>query len=289
MAMTDAAVRDGGKLHIMLAPVGTAYPTQAMLDRFDADSGSGNEVQAVTVSGATGGTFTLTFDGQTTAAIAFDASAATVQTELEALTNIDSGDVEATGGPLNTAAVNVEFRGQYAGVNVALMTATSSLTGTGATVDVTVAEESWAPWENIGHTDLEEDVETDEEGGDSEVRGSRQNPNLRERVEPVTQYLTLNSIQVTTQTLGYYFGSGTATAGVYSTDGTFPATERAVLLVFVDGEDISGVHYPKANLRRAGAPAMAGAGFRRLPIRITPLKRTGEPLQRWIDPAIVAA
>ena len=35
--------------------------------------------------GATGGTFTLTFDGQTTAAIAWDASAATVETALEAL------------------------------------------------------------------------------------------------------------------------------------------------------------------------------------------------------------
>lgn len=289
MPQNDSAVRDGGKLYVMLAPVGTADPTQAMLDAFDADTGSWNETQEVEVSGATGGTFTLTFDTQTTAAIAFDAAASAVQTALEALTNIEPGDVGVTGGPLNTAPVAVTFKGQYAGVDVPAMTATGSLTGTGAAVTVTTTATSQEPWDSLGHTDLEEDVETDEEGGDSETRGSRQNPALREKVEPVTQYLTIRSIQVDTATLGYYFGSGTASAGVYETDGTFPATERAALLLFVDGDTRSGVHYPKASIRRAGAPAMAGDGFRRLPIRITPLKATGRPLQRWIDPAITAA
>jgi hypothetical protein len=39
------------------------------------------------------GTFTLTFDGQTTSAIAWDASASTVQSALESLSNIDAGEV----------------------------------------------------------------------------------------------------------------------------------------------------------------------------------------------------
>ena len=38
-----------------------------------------NESQIVRVQGATGGTFTLTFDGQTTAPIAFNANAATIR------------------------------------------------------------------------------------------------------------------------------------------------------------------------------------------------------------------
>ena len=154
---------------------------------------------------------------------------------------------------------------------------------------VTTTTPSWAPWENLGHTDLEEDVQVTEEGGEATVRGSRQNPALRETVSPVTQSLTVNAIQITADTLAYYFGDATFTAGVASINGAFPATERAVLLVFIDGDNRSGVHYPKASLRRAGPPSMANGAFRRLPLRITPLKLAGQPLQRWIDPAIEAA
>ena len=58
-----------------------------------------NEVQTITASGTwTSGTFTLTFQGQTTAPIAFDATAADIVTALNLLSNIDSGDVTATGG-----------------------------------------------------------------------------------------------------------------------------------------------------------------------------------------------
>ena len=44
-----------------------------------------NETQTVTVTGATGGTFTLTFDGQTTAPIAFPLDNAAIEAALEAL------------------------------------------------------------------------------------------------------------------------------------------------------------------------------------------------------------
>jgi hypothetical protein len=61
---------------------------------------SANEAQTVTITGTpTGGTFTLTFDGQTTAGIAYNATAAAVQSALEALSNINPGDVAVTGGP----------------------------------------------------------------------------------------------------------------------------------------------------------------------------------------------
>lgn len=59
-----------------------------------------SEVQTVTVSNATGGTYTLTYDGQTTAAIAFDADGAAVQAALNALSNLDGVTVAgAAGGP----------------------------------------------------------------------------------------------------------------------------------------------------------------------------------------------
>jgi hypothetical protein len=89
-----------------------------------------NELQSVLVD-ATGGTFTLTYSGQTTAAIAFNASAAALQAALEALSNIAPGDV-AVVSP--TAGVyTVEFTGTLAGTNVTQMTASStSLTGASA-------------------------------------------------------------------------------------------------------------------------------------------------------------
>ncbi|MGW1998145.1 hypothetical protein [Embleya sp. NPDC001921] len=90
-----------------------------------------SEVQTVTITGGpTGGTFTLTWSGQTTAAIAYNASAAVVQAALEALSNIGVGDVTCTGGPLPGTAVTVTFGGTLAYTDVAAMTASgASLTG----------------------------------------------------------------------------------------------------------------------------------------------------------------
>lgn len=99
-----------------------------------------NEVQTVTITGGpTAGTFTLTYGGQTTAAIAYNATAAAVGTALEALSTIGAGNVATAGGPLPGAAVAVTFQGALGARNVATMTATSSLTG-GTTPTVTVAE-----------------------------------------------------------------------------------------------------------------------------------------------------
>ncbi|WP_278465791.1 LamG-like jellyroll fold domain-containing protein [Gimesia maris] len=93
--------------------------------------GSGsNEVQVVTLGGtaATGGTFTLTFNGETTATIAYNADAATVQSALEGLSSYGSGDFAVTGsagGPWT-----VTFTGSLAGTNVSLMTINvTNLTG----------------------------------------------------------------------------------------------------------------------------------------------------------------
>jgi hypothetical protein len=91
-----------------------------------------NEAQTVTITGTpTGGTFTLTFDGETTAAIAYNAAASAVQTALEGLSNVTAGDVAVTGGPGPGTPYVVTFSGgDEAGTNVPQMTASgASLTG----------------------------------------------------------------------------------------------------------------------------------------------------------------
>jgi len=83
--------------------------------------GARNEVQTIQ-SNESAGTLVLTFDGQTTAAIAFDATDSTVETAFEGLSNVGVGDVSVTGGPLNTTAVLVEFTGALAETDVPLIT-----------------------------------------------------------------------------------------------------------------------------------------------------------------------
>lgn len=81
-------------------------------------------------SDAQGGTFTISFDGETTSSLAYNASAGTVQTALEALTNITSGDVLVTGAGTLANPWRVEFQGTYEATNVADPTwTTTSLTG----------------------------------------------------------------------------------------------------------------------------------------------------------------
>jgi hypothetical protein len=92
-----------------------------------------NEIQMV-VTDATGGTFTLTYSGQTTAAIAYNATAAAIQTALETLSNIAPGDV-AVVRDVVTGPFTVTFMGTLGNTNVAQLTASgASLTGGGIAV-----------------------------------------------------------------------------------------------------------------------------------------------------------
>lgn len=98
-----------------------------------------NEVQTVTITGApTGGTFRLTFAGQQTATIAYNATAATVRAALEALSTIGVGSVTVTGGPGPATPYVVTFVEQLAAENVGQMTASHAFTG-GTTPAIAVA------------------------------------------------------------------------------------------------------------------------------------------------------
>lgn len=98
-----------------------------------------NDVQTVTVTGnPTGGTFTLTLQGQITAAIAFNATAGNVRAALEALAGVGVGNVVVTGGPAPGSAFTVTFFGTLAGQPMPVLTATAVLTG-GVTPGVAIA------------------------------------------------------------------------------------------------------------------------------------------------------
>jgi len=67
------------------------------------------EVQALSGPKASAGTFTLTYDGETTAGIAHNADTNTIETALEALSNVDVGDIIVSGGKLDNAGGDTVF------------------------------------------------------------------------------------------------------------------------------------------------------------------------------------
>jgi Divergent InlB B-repeat domain len=103
----------------------------------DGSLDAGNEVQTVSVEGATGGTFKLKFDeGPETAPLEYNAEPGKVKAALEALSTIGAGNVEVT----KPSQFSVTFTGKLAGTDVPLLIADASgLTGSGSQ-KVTVSE-----------------------------------------------------------------------------------------------------------------------------------------------------
>ncbi len=153
---------------------GTATSTRTVTVTLPGEN-SANEVQVVTLNGTpTGGTFTLTYSGQTTTAIAYNASAATVDAALEALSNIGVADVAVTGsagGPWT-----VTFATALAATNVSEITGNgTSLTGAvSTTLTVTGTTASSGPnhwdaalnWAPVGIPITGDDVRFEDTGED---------------------------------------------------------------------------------------------------------------------------
>ena len=93
-----------------------------------------DEQQTVRVTNATAGTFSLSFNGQTTAPLAFNSTAAEIDAALEALPNVGADNIQTSGGPVNTANVNVFFRRALEQADQNQITADgAALTGTAPT------------------------------------------------------------------------------------------------------------------------------------------------------------
>ena len=123
----------------------------------DTPAGSGNaggfgnfndskteEWQGIRVTGATGGTFQLTWDGQTTEPIPYNATASAIETALMALSNVASGDMTVTGNNnVSTTKLTLAFGGANSGKNVPNIGVVSTgLTGTNPAVAITVDQEA---------------------------------------------------------------------------------------------------------------------------------------------------
>jgi hypothetical protein len=98
--------------------------------------GTTSEVQHVDITGATGGTYTLSFGGETTAPIAYNETTANIVTALNLLSNVRSGDIVGSGAYPNHVFT---FAQDYAGTNVPMLVATDSTTVAGNNITITQA------------------------------------------------------------------------------------------------------------------------------------------------------
>jgi hypothetical protein len=144
----------GGNLAKLVVPLITVAnnslvdatpPTIAVVETTPGETGV-NEVQTLTIAAGppTGGTFQLEFDGETTAAITWSATNATllaaIDAALEALSNIGAGEIACAATTLTAGigALTITFSGALAETDVALITvADNSLVGTTITAAVT--------------------------------------------------------------------------------------------------------------------------------------------------------
>ncbi len=147
----------------ILTPTTLEIPANVPQLGLERDSGIRDVVssrQSISITGnPTGGTFTLTFTRpdtavqDTTAPIPFNATAAQVQSALEVLIGVGTGNVLASGGPLvgaQSQPVSIRFQNALAARFIAPLTATSSLTG-GTTPAIVIESKTYPPslWDHL--------------------------------------------------------------------------------------------------------------------------------------------
>jgi len=128
---TKTTVQPGGTLQIDSTIPQNSGGFAAGVQVWDERLVLNGAAQQVQVSGSSG-TFTLTFNGQTTAALNYNATAAQMQAALNALPNVNGAATVTKAGSIYT----VTFGGALAALNNALMTATASAAPGNVTVSI---------------------------------------------------------------------------------------------------------------------------------------------------------
>jgi hypothetical protein len=146
-----------------------------------------------------------------------------------------------------------------------------------------------APWTDTGHTSRDEGLTISRDGGDSEVKGTWQNANLRERRDPTTWALTFTMHQVDADVLRLFFGGGTVTEGKFSAPANPTGQEHALFVVMVDGNNRVGLYFPKVSILADDDISVDVEDFLAFPVRATVLSMSGTDLMAWLADTIHAS
>lgn len=144
--------------------------------------------------------------------------------------------------------------------------------GTALPVDLTAPE---VAWENVGHTSLDEVLSITSDGGDQTVIGTLQNKNLRVRIGPRSETISIPLEQFDEGALKLYYGSNSVSVSdgkLLGVPQSPSPTERAFLAVFIDGEKVFAIYAPKASIFRGSDMEISDTeSLASLPLSVTPL------------------
>jgi len=86
----------------------SAQDSEIRVDGYPTPQAGIAEVQTLTATTLpTGGTFTLTYDGQTTAPISYNATTGDIKNALDALSNVNPGDIDVSGARLSQSGATI--------------------------------------------------------------------------------------------------------------------------------------------------------------------------------------
>ncbi|MGL5825559.1 MAG: IPT/TIG domain-containing protein [Nocardioides sp.] len=130
------------------------------------------------------------------------------------------------------------------------------------------------PWENIGHTSLEDILSMESEGGEATVLGTLQSKQLRTTYSPRSESLKFTIQQFDADSLKLYYGSNMVAVGAALGVSNNPTpTVRAFLVVFTDGVKKFAFYAPKAELYRGDDGSFGDTeSLAGLPIAVKPVQ-----------------
>ena len=137
MGVDALALRDDR----LIVPVGARFTTAGIPTVREVTASQNSQQYVVTVT-ATGGTFTITLNSETTAAIAFGADSATIQAAIELLASVSAGDVTVTGDGPHT----ITMAGDLANVSTNVFTVDDT-NATGGSVTSSTTQDGTTTWE----------------------------------------------------------------------------------------------------------------------------------------------
>lgn len=136
-------------------------------------------------------------------------------------------------------------------------------------------------WTNLGHTSRDDSVEITPSGGESTVKGSWQNPNLRSTTTPTSYDIAIPALQADLTVFGLYFGGGVVANDRFELPDSAVPADRATFIVLVDGATRVAIWTPKLSMRANGGITMETEDFLTFPLIGTVLKMAGLPPQGW--------
>lgn len=130
------------------------------------------------------------------------------------------------------------------------------------------------PWEEMGHTSLEDILSWATEGGEATQLGSLQSPSLRSTTSARTESFTTTLLQWDAATLPFYFGENMELiqgSQVFMGVKSNPTpVKKAFLVVFEDGENVFPVYAPSAEIGRGDDLSISSTtDLAGLPIKIS--------------------